>query len=658
MFKKSSPFFAVTMDSNQNIAALLAALGVALVPHTPYLPWWVVLWCGASWGYLFLTTKYHLPKPGKISRLFLTAVGTLGVLLTAGVSLNRESSVALLWIMASIKPMEIYTYRDKIVTIFMTYFLTVSCLFFSSSLAVGLYMSISIFFTTAVLSHIHHSSGKLTGKLALSAQLILQALPLTLILFVVFPRIPGNLWSMRSTTVAFSGFSDQLAPGDVTSLVRNDAVAFRAKFDNQIPLPEHLYWRGLVFWDFDGRAWQRSNNTPISTVPIKGHNSTGYTVTLEPHNQRWLFALDLPYDSVPDTIMLSDQTLVSRRKVRQRIQYRLKSFTTYTTGPLWEWESAAMHIPLNMNPEAIKLARTWRAASANLSQFIETALDFFRNNDFRYTLNPPPLGKESIDDFLFQTRKGYCEHYASAFAFLVRAAGIPARIVAGYLGGEVNPYGKYLIVRQSDAHVWVEVYLPGKGWIRKDPTIAVAPQRVEQGLAAALPPGERSALRSLSALGPYAKYWVNISLGWDAINNQWNKWVLGYSDIRQKTILARFGIRAETRKGLTAAIILATAAMGLIALCYFLNITRKKISKVDTVQKTYLAFCAKLARIGLARNASQGPLDYAAMVTALRHDLQTSVHDIVSLYIKLHYGRGGDKNDKKRLKSMVRQFDP
>jgi len=646
------------MKSNQNIAPLLAALGVALVPHTPHLPLWVILWCGAAWGYLLLATTYHLPGPGKIGRLILTAGGVLGVFWTSGFSLDRDSSVALLWIMASIKPMEIDAYRDKVVTIFLTYFLAVSCLFFSSSLAVGLYMAVSVGITTAVLIHIHHPAGRLSVKLGLSARLMLKALPLTLILFVVFPRIHGSLWGMRSATQAFSGFSDSLAPGNVTSLVLNNAIAFRAKFDHQIPGPEHLYWRGLVFWIFDGRAWHRSDNTVNIALPIKGSNSRQYTITLEPHNQRWLFALDLPYDSAPNTIRLSDQTLSSRWLVRRRLQYRLKSYLSYTTGPLWEWESAALQIPRNRNPESVALAHKWRAASATPDQFVETALNYFRNQGFSYTLNPPPLGHEPIDDFLFRTRKGYCEHYASAFAFLMRAAGIPARVVAGYLGGELNPYGEYLIVRQSDAHVWVEVWLPGKGWVRTDPTLAVAPQRAEQGLAAALPPDERTVFGSLDALGPLAKYWTGIRFGWDALNNQWNKWVLGYSSSRQKTLLAKFGLQAGTRKGLAIAMILATAAMGLIALGYFLNLSKQVASQPDVVQKSYLRFCAKLARTGLARTPSQGPLEYSTMVMALRRDLKPAVVDIVTLYIRLRYGRGGDRGEINRLKAMVKQFDP
>jgi hypothetical protein len=355
---------------------------------------------------------------------------------------------------------------------------------------------------------------------------------------------------------------------------------------------------------------------------------------------------------------MSDQTLSSRWLVRRRLQYRLKSYLSYTTGPLWEWESAALQIPRNRNPESVTLAHKWRAASATPDQFVETALNYLRNQGFSYTLNPPPLGHEPIDDFLFRTRKGYCEHYASAFAFLMRAAGIPARVVAGYLGGELNPYGEYLIVRQSDAHVWVEVWLPGKGWVRTDPTLAVAPQRVEQGLAAALPPDERTVFGSLDALGPLAKYWTGIRFGWDALNNQWNKWVLGYSSSRQKTLLAKFGLQAGTRKGLAIAMILATAAMGLIALGYFLNLSKQAASQPDVVQKSYLRFCAKLARTGLARTPSQGPLEYSTMVMALRRDLKPAVVDIVTLYIRLRYGRGGDRGEINCLKAKVKQFDP
>jgi hypothetical protein len=305
----------------------------------------------------------------------------------------------------------------------------------------------------------------------------------------------------------------------------------------------------------------------------------------------------------------------------------------------------------------LALARKWRQVSATAGDLVNSALNYFRTHEFSYTLNPPALGEESIDDFLFRTRKGYCEHYASAFAFLMRGAGIPTRIVAGYLGGELNPYGQYLIVRQSDAHVWTEVWLPGKGWVRVDPTLAVAPELVEQGLAAALPLEERSSLDALNVLGSYARYWTHIRLGWDLVNNQWNQWVIGYSNSKQASLFAKLGIPSRTRTGLAVAIMMAIGAICLIALCYFFGFARRASAKPDSVQQSYLKFCAKLSRVGLHRKSFQGPRDYAGMVLVLRRDLTPGVTEIIDLYVELRYGRGGQPGDAKRLKQLVNRFD-
>jgi len=646
------------MPTTRNIPLHLGALAIAFLPHIPRLPLWVVFWCAIAWGYTLVVIKYRLSLPAKAPRLILTIGGTAAVLLTSGFSLDRYSSVALLWIMASIKPMEIRTYRDEMVTIFLTYFLAVSSLFFASSFAVGLYMAFPLGITTAVLIYLHQPHSKFSGSLGLSATLMLKALPLTLVLFIMFPRIHGSLWGMRTPATARSGFSDRLMPGSVTHLVRNNDIAFRVAFDGRIPEPDRLYWRGLVFWFFDGQAWQHRRNSLTAGTPLKGQNSVAYTITLEPHNQRWLFALDLPYKFGSTVLFSSDHTLTSPWIVRQPIQYRVQSYITYNTGPLREWKSAALQTPWGANPQAAALARKWRVDAKSMADVVDKALRHFQHNDFNYTLNPPPLGDESIDDFLFKTRKGYCEHYASAFAFLMRAAGIPARIVAGYLGGELNPYGQYLIVRQSDAHVWVEVWLPGKGWVRIDPTLSVAPQRVAQGPAAALPPEERSTLKAFTDSGPLAKYWLKLEFGWDAINNQWNKWVLGYSKTMQKTLFVKIGIKPGTWAGLAKTIILGIGLIGALAVLYFFRFLGRPPGKTDTVQHTYLKFCDKLDRIGLAKTPSQGPLDFTETVIAVRKDLKTSVLDIVNLYIHLRYAGNGNKDDLQRLKVLVRQFSP
>ena len=643
------------MHITKNIPLHLAALAIALLPHIPRLPPWVVFWCAIAWGYMLAVAKFHRPMPGKALRLFLTLGGVLAVLLYNGFSLDRYSSVSLLWIMASIKPMEIRTYRDEMVTIFLNYFLAIACLFFSSSFSVGLYMLFSICVTTAVLIHIHQSRHRFKGSLGLSATLILKALPFTLILFMVFPRMDGSLWGMRSPATAQSGFSDRLMPGSVTRLVRNKAIAFRAEFDGRIPAPDRLYWRGLVFWLFDGQSWQHSKNSLYVHPRLKGKDLVGYTITLEPHNQRWLFALDLPYKFGYRALLLSDYTLTSRWIIRQRIQYRATSYLAYNTGPLLTLESAALQIPWDTNPRAAALARGWRAEATSPAGVVQAALGYFKSNDFSYSLNPPPLGVDAIDDFLFKTRKGYCEHYASAFAYLMRAAGIPARVVAGYLGGELNPYGNYLIIRQSDAHVWVEVWLPGKGWMRIDPTLSVAPARGAQGAAAALPAEERSDL--LSFYGE--TYGLKLALGWDAINNQWNKWVLGYSNYSQRSLFAKIGLKTGTWTGRAKIMILVSGTISVLFLLLFFRIKgRRPPGTIDYTQQVYLKFCQKLDRVGVARRPSQGPLDYAETAIALRNDLKASILDIVKLYISLRYAGNDSKDDVRRLKVLVRQFRP
>lgn len=643
------------MHITKNIPLHLAALAIALLPHIPRLPPWVVFWCAIAWGYMLAVAKFHRPMPGKALRLFLTLGGVLAVLLYNGFSLDRYSSVSLLWIMASIKPMEIRTYRDEMVTIFLNYFLAIACLFFSSSFSVGLYMLFSICVTTAVLIHIHQSRHRFKGSLGLSATLILKALPFTLILFMVFPRMDGSLWGMRSPATAQSGFSDRLMPGSVTRLVRNKAIAFRAEFDGRIPAPDRLYWRGLVFWLFDGQSWQHSKNSLYVHPRLKGKDLVGYTITLEPHNQRWLFALDLPYKFGSRALLLSDYTLTSRWIIRQRIQYRATSYLAYNTGPLLTLESAALQIPWDTNPRAAALARGWRAEATSPAGVVQAALGYFKGNDFSYSLNPPPLGVDAIDDFLFKTRKGYCEHYTSAFAYLMRAAGIPARVVAGYLGGELNPYGNYLIIRQSDAHVWVEVWLPGKGWMRIDPTLSVAPARGAQGAAAALPAEERSDLRSFYG----ETYGLKLALGWDAINNQWNKWVLGYSNYSQRSLFAKIGLKTGTWTGRAKIMILVSGTISVLFLLLFFRIkSRRPPWTIDYTQQVYLKFCQKLDRVGVARRPSQGPLDYAETAIALRNDLKASILDIVKLYISLRYAGNDSKDDVRRLKVLVRQFRP
>jgi len=637
--------------ANKYIPPILVSILVAFAPNIVRLPVWIVAWCFLSWGYCFFAARNDWPWPNKRLQQILAVGGFTFGLVTFGGTMGRDAGVALLVLMVGLKPLETRTHRDRMMTIFLTYFLVIANLFYSKALTMTLYMFLSVLVTTAVLIHINHPRGRMTANLALSARIVLQAVPLMLVLFYLFPRIPGSLWGMSKGVIGTTGFSDSLTPGSISELVRSNEIAFRAEFKEKIPGPDRLYWRGLVFWQFNGETWRLGMTAPVRREQMLGKGAVNYIVTLEPHDKRWLFALDIPAMAPLLGRIRGDHTIKSRRRVKQRIRYRVKSYTDYRTGPLKQWERAALGLPFAGNPQARDLSGKWMEETNSPEEVIEKALDYFRTNEFFYTLNPPLLDRDSVDDFLFRTRKGYCEHYASAFAFLMRAAGIPSRIVGGYLGGEINPYGGYLIVRQSDAHAWVEVWLSEKGWVRVDPTSAVAPERVEQGMAAALPPEEISMFLS----SPYLK---RIVLGWDAVNNLWYQHVMGYSFLSQKRFLSKLGIRSGSWKGPAKTILIAFVIIGGFSVLFYLMLFKRSDSKRDLVQQIYSQFCEKLGRAGLPRTPAQGPIDYTQFVIEARHDLEERVREIIDLYILLRYDWGGNEETLKEFKSLVRQFDP
>jgi transglutaminase-like putative cysteine protease len=640
------------------IPPLLAVTVLAFVPHIAHLPLWVTLWCAAAWIAMLMVVRNHLRRPSKTLRQVLTLGGIAAVLLLNGLSIDRNAGIAMLWILAGVKPMEIDSSRDAIVAVFLAYFLAVAALFYADSLVVGCYVILTVLCVTAVLVWINQPQGSRRRALGLAARLAWQAAPVALILFILFPRVQGGLWGLAHPANAVSGFSERLMPGSVSRLVLNNDIVFRAEFDGPLPEPALRYWRGVTFWHTDGRAWTRmAGNYPLSH-PVRGSKTVEYTMTLEPHGRKWLFALDLPLQSDPGTDLRFDHTLAGRREVTQRKRYRVRSAVEYDTGPLWQWELAALNIPVDTNPETLAMAGRWREQAQSSEDVVEAALEYLRAHSFRYTLNPPLLGDDAIDDFLFETRKGYCEHFAAAFAFLMRAANVPARIVGGYLGGDVNPYGQYLIVRQSHAHTWVEVWLAGRGWVRIDPTLTAAPARAAQGVAAALPPEERPALLVFDRWKSLQIAWQHLVFGWDALDNQWNKWVLGYSHVKQRDLLSNLGIDMRDWKGRAQSIMIGAMLIGLLAVFSVWRSRRTPSRKPDAVRQTYLTFCDKLARSGCVREPSQGPLAYYDRIRASRTDLENRVYEIIQLYIRLRYMPDPAAHDLREFRRRVKAFNP
>lgn len=644
--------------ADKNIPAILAALVIAVIPYGARLPVWISAWCLLAWGYVSLRTCLSRPSPNPWLRLALIPIGLLGVLWAYDWVLAGDTFVGMLAIMVSLKPMEIQTRRDKMITVFLSYFIILTHLLYDNSFFIALYMLLSVWFTTAVLIHINHTSEGMPVYLKLSARIMIQAVPLTVAAFVLFPRIEGQFWGVFNPAAERTGFSERLSPGDISSLAQNNAIAFRVDFHGNVPAPDHLYWRGIVFWHFTGLNWERGNRVPTRQSSFPGIETVAYTVFLEPHYKRWWFALDLPESAPRQVRLLDDFTLASWRRVTERKVYTIRSHLAYHTGPLRFWEAAALELPPQGNPRARALVQKWTRLKPEPEAIIAKALSFLKVNGFSYTLRPTPLQGDSIDDFLFRTRNGYCEHFASAFAFLMRAARVPARIVGGYLGGERNPFGNYLIVRQSDAHAWVEVWLPKTGWTRIDPTSAIAPARVRQGSAAALPPAERPIYLSSQFLARLYRFWKPVQFAWDRVNTGWNLWVIGYSRGRQRELLTSGEIMGEPVKRILIGMLFLSGAIAAGVGLFYWNLRKPDGGHADGVQKSYEIFCRKLARTGCCRCPEQGPVDYARQVSGERMDLAESVAAITALYVRLRYGPGGDKRDEKRLQALVKGFKP
>jgi transglutaminase-like putative cysteine protease len=636
---------------------LLASLLMVSAPHVERLPLWVTALAVVLLAWRLHLARGRLPLPRKWLLLCIVAAASAGIYIQYRTLFGRDAGVTLLILMLALKTLETHSQRDGILLIFLGYFIVITNFLYSQTITTALYMLLCVWVITATMIGLHYTrpQSAYLHRLRTAALLLAQSAPLMLVLFLFFPRVTGPLWGLPQDAFSgVSGMSETMSPGTIINLSLSDAVAFRVEFKSPVPAQRNLYWRGPVMWNFNGRTWTarpylyyfgelrfETNSLPVD-----------YNLTLEPHNDRWLFALDLP-DTVPPTaVSTRDFHLRSRAPVTGRIRYPMKSYLEYRMGldepP--EMRQRALQLPPGANPRAAQFARNLRGKYTDDKALMNEVLAMFRSEQFFYTLEPPPLGEHAVDEFLFDTRKGFCEHYASAFAVLMRAAGIPARVVTGYLGGEFNPLGNYMIVRQADAHAWTEVWFAGEGWVRVDPTAAVSPLRIESGAAAAVP---QTGPLPMFARGGYA--WIKqLRFSWDALANNWNQWVLGYNPQRQRTLLLRAGIDDATWRTLAVILIVATGLITLVlALLMLRNMQRVER---DPALLAYRRFCAKLESKGLPRNPAEGPMDYASRLASLRPDLAVGTATITRLYVALRYGSDAVPGAVQALEWQVRKF--
>ncbi len=637
---------------------LLLSLTMVMAPHAARVPWWVTVLAVTLLGWRLHIIVFGLSLPRKWL-LLLIAAGTLaGVYLSYGRILGRDSGVTLLLIMLSLKLLEMATLRDAMVLIFISYFLVITNFLYSQSIPTAIYLLAAVWLITATMIGFQYRMRQpgYLHQLRSSGFMLLQSAPLMLVLFVLFPRVQGPIWGMPQDAFAgMTGLSDEMSPGSVSRLIVSDAIAFRVNFDAQMPPVNQLYWRGPVMWDFDGYTWTAARlpyMMPREYVALGA--ATEYSVTVEPHGKRWLFALDLPARTPPRSIMTNDFQLLYQTNVTSRLRYEMASHLSHRNDaqPGRNELQRALQLPGNANPRARRLAIDMRSAAPHERGYVTAVLGMFRNQNFYYTTTPPPLANNPVDEFLFSTRAGFCEHYASAFAVLMRAAGIPARIVTGYQGGEINTVGNYLTVRQADAHAWTEVWLADAGWVRIDPTAAVSPARVEAGVAAAVPQTEPL---SLLLRGEYA-WFRRARMTWDSVANSWNQAVLGYTHDRQRQLMQRAGIDDATWQSLVTVMFIATVII--VVLLAALTLRRLRVTRPDPVAAAYARFCERLARRGVQRHPSEGPETFRQRALAARPEFAPAIDAITDLYVRLRYGRVAHEDDAVRLRKTVALFRP
>jgi transglutaminase-like putative cysteine protease len=631
---------------------LCLTVACVLAAHIAHLPPWLA---AALSGLLLLrwlqrrTQRWQIPK---LARIALVVALPVAILTTYDTPFGRTPGSALAVGLLVLKLLESERARDARMAIGFCCFVLMSALLFTQSLLMTLLVALALLPAFACLRALQPDAQprQYARAFAPGAWLLLTAMPLALLTFVFVPRLATPWGGAPGADNARTGVSDRMAPGDLAQLLIDDSVAMRVGFDGTPPPKAERYFRGVVLWYFDGRAWVPGtagirNSAP---QPLQSHGPViGYDVTLEPTRRHWLFALDMPLDASGGASLDADRTLRRDKPVNDTLTYHVDSAPHYVLasdlGP--RLRHAALELPQGYDPRAVALGESWRAHYGDDDEaIVRAALDLFRSGGFAYNLAAPPLGRDSVDDFLFGTRQGYCEHYAGAFTFLMRAAGIPARVVTGYQGGFWNDYAHYLLVRQSDAHAWSEVWLRGRGWVRVDPTAMVHRVINAGGGAAGTGSGDQG-----------GDWLTGLRDRLDIVNRLWNRGVIGFNALRQSTLLAPFGVPHLEWSQL--AIALAAGIVVILGIGMLGALRRPRVRPRDALEAAQLRLQEKLAREGCARAPHEGPRDFFARCMLALPQCRAELAALAQEYLRLRYGHSAPPAEPVRNYSRaVRAF--
>ncbi|MBA6412050.1 DUF3488 domain-containing transglutaminase family protein [Parahaliea sp. F7430] len=640
---------------------LIISMFALLIPHLERIPFWVIALYILSATWRFMVHRGRWSFPARSMRLVLVVLSFAGIYFSYGSFLALESTVALLLTAYALKLLELVRRQDAYVLLFLGYFVCTTEFLFSQDLLIVLYSLLNVLLITTALVALHQPAQQVFhfGSLRYAGIMLLQAFPLMLVLFFLFPRIEP-LWTVPiKSHAARTGVSDFMRPGDISRLSQSDEVAFRVQFDGEIPPPAELYWRGLVFSRLQDGAW---SSIPSYAIPAQERaaprletkgEALRYTVLMRPTQQPWLYSLRYARSSDAAVIESADFRLYSSVDLEDQYRYQVNSWPqTVLDQDLSAWRRRSeLQLPDDSNPRSRRLAQQMRSNSASDAEFVAEVLAMFRQQPFVYTLQPPLLGEQPMDDFLFNSRRGFCEHYAYAFTLMMRAAGIPARVVAGYQGGEVNPLNRTVIVHQFDAHAWAEVWLEGEGWRRVDPTAAVSPDRIELGLEQAMA-AEGSFLSDspLSPLRYRSISWLNsLRLRYDAMSYRWQSWVVGFDSERQFSLLESVMGRLTAQKFI--AVFVGSGLLVLLPTAWLL-LRKRRVSATDPIDQLYLSCCQALSAKGLERFSGEAPADFAQRAAQALPHAAEAIESMTKVYSGWVYGPRAEGAESEALRQM------
>jgi protein-glutamine gamma-glutamyltransferase len=606
-----------------------------------------------SFFLLALAMKFWMEPRGyrlrsTVLKLILAAVTVGAIFLSYGTLKGVEPAVSLLAVLVSLKILEAHTAREFQVMVMMAWVLCLCGFLLSQDLAIALCLLVAFALLIAALIQFHRGSspGPFWIPLATTFKLVAQAAPLVVLLFLLFPRINAGfrLW-IGDPHLATTGFSNRLSPGGIAMLANSTNIAFRAEFPgHRTSPPGPMYWRGLVMWHCEGMEWRAPYAPASISGSSQGHPPSDQTIrqriTIAPHGERWMFALDRPFGITSGAMLAHGNYLYSVQPIRKARRYEVVSSTEPLGKELDAYERReALQLPASISPAVRELAASFAASDSEPRAVVTRALQFFRTQGFRYSLSPGEYNQNDLEEFLFHRRAGFCGHYAASFAILMRLAGIPARVVVGYLGGEYNDLGGFVLVHQADAHAWCEVWIPENGWTRIDPTTAVAPDRADQDLSSFLAgrvgSGEMAAGRSAFVTQLARLVLLNqIRSMWEALNYQWDTRVLGFDADVQDVLLTSLGL---TKRGPLPLIMQVLVIIAAVLIIYAGWMQLRTSPRADRIQALYERFCRKLARIGVSRDPWEGPVDFAERAAQSLPNASERVRQITETYVALRY---------------------